>query len=91
MQKLLLLTFIIYLTSCSNPEDRAKGNTNSGSFNADNGRVLNSRPGPTDPKNQKGVEKTDTSANPASMKQNNNNGTNGTNRSYGKGRDTSKQ
>ena len=91
MKKLLLLTLIMYGTSCSNPEDRATGNPDSTSFNQDNEKVLNSRPGPTDPNSQSGVEKPDTSASPGTSKENVNSPTQGTNRGYGAAKDSSKQ
>ncbi len=91
MKKLILLSSLIYFVSCSNPEDRATGNPDSSSFNNDEEKVLNSRPGPTDPNSQTDVEKPDTSASPATSQQNTNSDTKGTNRSYGAGRDSSKQ
>lgn len=91
MKKLTLLALLIYGVSCSNPEDRATGNPDSTSFNTDEEKVLNSRPGPTDPDSRTDVEKPDTSSSPATSKENANSDTKGTNRSYGAGSDSSKQ
>ncbi len=91
MKRLMLLSLMIYAASCSNPEDRATGNPDSTRFNADEKKVLNSRPGPTDPNSQSDAEKPDTSNIPATSKQNSTSGTLGTNRSYGTGQDSSKQ
>ncbi|WP_018617333.1 hypothetical protein [Segetibacter koreensis] len=91
MKRLMLLTVILYATSCSNPEDKATGNSDSTRFNSNENKVLNSRPGPTDPGSQSEAEKPDTSASPATSKENSNSSTQGTNRSYGAGQDTSKQ
>ena len=91
MKKLMLLALLIYGISCSNPEDKATGNPDGSSFNADDEKVLNSRPGPTDPNSQTDVEKPDTSASPATSKENINSKTKGTNRSYGTGGDSNKQ
>lgn len=78
----MLLALLIYGTSCSNPEDKATGNPDSTSFNNDNEKVLNSRPGPTDPNSQSNVEGPDTSAMPSTSKQNVKSSTQGTNRTY---------
>ena len=91
MKKLMLLALLIYGVSCSNPEDRATGNPDGSRFNADEEKVLNSRPGPTDPNSQTDVGNPDTSASPATSKENINSKTQGTNRSYGAGGDSSKQ
>lgn len=91
MKKLMLLALLIYGVSCSNPEDRATGNPDGSRFNADDNKVTNSRPGPTDPNSQTDVEKPDTSSSPATSKENVNSATKGTNRSYGAGHDSSKQ
>lgn len=91
MKKLMLLALLIYGISCSNPEDRATGNPDGSRFNADEEKVLNSRPGPTDPSSQTDVGNPDTSASPATSKENINSKTNGTNRSYGAGGDSSKK
>lgn len=87
----MLSALLIYGVSCSNPEDRATGNPDSTSFNSDDQKVLNSRPGPTDPNSQSDVEKLDTSASPATSKENAHSTTQGTNRSYGVDHDSSKQ
>ena len=91
MKKLMLLALLIYGISCSNPEDRATGNPDGSSFNTDQEKVLNSQPGPTDPNSQTDVADPDTSASPATSKENINSKTKGTNRSYYGGRDSSKQ
>lgn len=91
MKKLMLLALVLYNVSCSNPEDQATGNPDSSSFNTDEQKVLNSKPGPTDPNSQTDAEKPDTSASPATSKENANSGTKGTNRSYGAGKDSAKQ
>lgn len=90
MKKLLLLALVLYNVSCTNPEDRATGNPDSSSFNTDQEKVLNSKPGPTDPNSQTDVGNPDTSASPATSQQNANSDTKGTNRSYGAGGDSSK-
>lgn len=90
MKKLMLLALLIYGISCSNPEDKATGNPDGSRFNTDDEKVLNSRPGPTDPNSQTDVGTPDTSASPATSKENINSKTNGTNRSYGAGGDSSK-
>jgi len=83
MKRLILLSSFIYFASCTNPEDRATGNPDGSKFNSDENKVLNSRPGPTDPNSQTDVEKPDTSVAPATSKENSNSTTLGTNRSYG--------
>ncbi len=90
MRKPMLLIVLIYIASCTNPEDRATGNPDSSNFNSDENKVLNSRPGPTDANSQSDAEKPDTSASPATSKENANSATQGTNRSYGTGKDSSK-
>jgi len=89
MKRLMMLALLIYGTSCSNPEDRATGNPDSKKFSNDENKVLNSRPGPTDPNSQSDVEKPDTSVIPATSDKNTNSKNLGTNRSYGTARDTS--
>ena len=79
----MLLGLLITAVSCTNPEDRATGNPDSTSFNSDENKVLNSRPGPTDPNSQSDAAKPDTSANPSTSKENSDSDTKGTNRSYG--------
>lgn len=91
MKRLMLLGLLIYGASCSNPEDRATGNPDSSNFNSDENKVLNSRPGPTDPNSQTDVEKPDTSVSPATSNKNSNSNTQGTNRSYGTGKDSSQR
>lgn len=90
MKRLMLLTLLIYGVSCANPEDRATGNPDGKRFNADEKKVTNSRPGPTDPNSQSDVEKPDTSTIPALSDKNVRSKTLGTNRSYGTARDSSK-
>ena len=55
-----MLGALIYVVSCSNPEDRATGNPDSTKFNSDEKKTLNTNPGPTTP-NQSDVAKPDTS------------------------------
>lgn len=86
----MFLTLVIAAVSCSNPEDRATGNGDSSRFNSDDKKVLNSRPGPTDPNSQSDVEKPDTSNIPSTSKQNSNSTTQGTNRSYGTSGDSAR-
>ena len=83
MKKLMLFCLIMYTVSCANPEDHATGNPDFSSFNSDEEKVLNSRPGPTDPNGQSDVANPDTSASPSTMQQNANSKTTGTNRAYG--------
>lgn len=90
MKRLMLLFVLIYAVSCSNPEDRATGNPDGKRFNADEKKVTNSKPGPTDPDGQSDVERPDTSNIPQTSKGNTNSSTLGTNRSYGTGSDSSK-
>ena len=79
----MLLGVLITAFSCNNPEDRATGNPDSTRFNSDENKVLNSRPGPTDPNSQSDVAKPDTSNIPSTSKENSHSDTKGTNRSYG--------
>lgn len=79
----------MYSASCTNPEDKATGNPDSTNFNSDDNKVLNSRPGPTDPGSQSDVSNPDTSVSPATSDTNSNSSTRGTNRSYGTGKDSS--
>lgn len=88
MKKFLLLGLLISAFSCTNPEDRATGNPDSTSFNSDENKVLNSRPGPTDPNSQTDAAKPDTSTIPSTSIENSNSDTKGTNRSYGTGKDS---
>lgn len=89
MKRLMLAGVMLYCASCSNPEDRATGNPDATRFNSDENKVLNSRPGPTDPNSQSDVERPDTSEIPAISDKNSNSKTEGTNRSYGTGKDSS--
>ena len=77
MKKLILLALLVYGVSCSNPEDRATGNPDSSSFNTDEKKNLNTA---TDFKSNTDIP--DTSASPATSKENTNSSTTGTNRSY---------
>ena len=83
MKRTILLGLLIAAFSCRNPEDRATGNPDSTSFNSDENKVLNSRPGPTDPNSQSDAARPDTSDIPSTSKENSNSDTKGTNRSYG--------
>jgi hypothetical protein len=87
MKKLILLALVIYGISCSNPEDHATGNPDSSSFNTDEQKNLNTA---TDVGNPS-TERPDTSASPATSKENTNSSTKGTNRSYGTKQDSSKK
>jgi hypothetical protein len=86
MKKLLLLALLIYGTSCSSPEDKATGNSDSTSFNhTGNEQNLNA---PHAPDNQSRTNNSDTSMNPSSGTSENSS-TQGTNRSYKAGGDSS--
>ncbi len=82
----MLLIVLMYVASCTNPEDRATGNSDSSSFNTDENKNLNTA---TD-FNNKETERLDTSISPATSKENTNSKTSGTNRSYGTGGDSAK-
>lgn len=88
MKKLMLLTLLIYATSCSNPEDRATGDPDSTSFNQ-SGNEKNLNNSNDDPQGQASATMSDTSASPSNLKQNANSSTEGTNRSYKAGGDSS--
>lgn len=89
MKKLIALAFLMYATSCANPEDKATGNPNSTSFNqSGNDKNFNTT---DDPDNQSNVNNNDTSASPATSKENANSATEGTNRSYKAGGDSSQK
>ncbi len=89
MKKLMLLALLVYVTSCSAPEDKAEGSADSSSLNTtDNKKSLNT-PG-TSVGNQSQAGNSDTSSSPSASKQNADSATKGTNRSYGKARDTTK-
>jgi hypothetical protein len=90
MKRILAMVVLTYFASCSNPEDRATGNPDGTRFNADENKVTNSRPGPTDPNSQSDAAGPDTSNIPSSSKQNVHSNTSGTNRSYGNPRDSAK-
>ena len=83
----MLLAVLISAFSCSNPEDRATGNPDSTSFNQDEKKNLNTA---TD-FDKKETDGPDTSTSPATSKENAKSTTEGTNRSYGAGPDSSKQ
>lgn len=77
----------MYSVSCNNPEDKATGNPDSTSFNQDEKKNLNTA---TD-FDKKETDRADTSRSPATSKENTQSKTEGTNRSYGTGQDSSKQ
>ena len=90
MKKLIVFALLIYMTSCSNPEDKATGNPDSTSFNkSGNDKNLNT-PG-NEIGNQSKGSKQDTFSSPATMKENANSPTQGTNRSYKAGGDSAKK
>jgi hypothetical protein len=90
MKKILLLALLIYGTSCSNPEDKATGNPDSTSFNQ-SGNDKNLNTANDDPGNQSHANNNDTSSSPATSRKNVNSSTQGTNRSYKAGGDSSRQ
>ena len=87
MKKFMLLALLIYCTSCSNPEDKATGNADSTNFNQ-SGNDKNLNTATDEPGNQSHANNNDTSASPATSKGNVNSGTQGTNRSYKAGGDS---
>ena len=89
MKKLIVLALMMYVTSCANPEDRATGDPDSTTFNQ-SGNDKNLNTANDDPGNQSNVENNDTSASPSTSKENVNSSTQGTNRPYKAGGDTSK-
>jgi hypothetical protein len=90
MKKLMLLALLIYATSCSNPEDKATGDADSTSFNQ-SGNDKNLNTATDDLGNQSQATNNDTSASPATSKENANSATEGTNRAYKAGGDSSKK
>jgi len=87
MKKLIILTLIITAVCCNNPEDRATGNPESKNFNNEEKTQLNT----AGDYNHKSTDRSDTSAAPATSKENVRSTTQGTNRSYGGGQDSGKQ
>ena len=77
MKKLMLLALLLYGVSCTNPEDRATGDPDSTSFNADEQKTPNTA---TDFNNPT-TESPDTSSSPSVSTPAS--GTTGTNRGYG--------
>ncbi|GEO09612.1 hypothetical protein [Segetibacter aerophilus] len=88
MKKLIVLALLTYVTACTNPEDRATGDADSTSFNQ-SGNEKNLNTASDDPENQSHANNNDTSAMPSTSKQNVNSPTEGTNRSYKAGGDSS--
>lgn len=86
----MLLALLVYCTSCSNPEDKATGNADSTSFNQ-SGNDNNLNTATDKPGNQSHFENNDTSSSPATSKANANSKTDGTNRSYVPGGDSTKK
>lgn len=87
MKKLLLIGLLFYGTSCTNPEDRATGDADSTTFNSNENEVLNTASDNNNPMSQM----PDSSVSPATSGKNASSSTNGTNRGYGTGRDSSRQ
>ena len=84
MKKLILIAILFYGVSCSNPEDKATGDPDSTSFNnSGDEKVLNTASDINNPASAM----PDSSSAPATMKENANSNTSGTNRAYS---DTSK-
>jgi hypothetical protein len=75
----MLLSLLIYAVSCTNPEDRATGNPDKTNFNTDENKQLNT----ASSLDNTNTNRLDTSANPATSKENSNSTTTGTNRTYG--------
>ena len=90
MKKLMVLACLMYFASCSNPEDKATGNADSSSFNQ-SGNDKNLNTATDDIGNQSHANNNDTSASPSTSKQNTVTPTQGTNRSYGAGKDSSQK
>jgi hypothetical protein len=90
MKKLLLLALLIYGSSCSNPEDKATGNPDSIPYNKTGNETNLNTPAP-ELGNQSEISKNDTSSMPSTSAGNANSTTQGTNRSYSAGGDSSKQ
>src|SRR3954468_7724876 len=78
MKRLIALTLLIAAVSCSNPEDKATGNSDSKTFNKSEEKNLNTA-GEFD---KQQTDRPDTSASPSTSKENANSSTQGTNRSY---------
>lgn len=90
MKKMWLLAFLFFAISCANPEDRATGDPDSTSFNQ-SGNEKNLNNSNDDPNGLSQSMNNDTSSSPATMKENANNKTQGTNRSYKAGGDSAQQ
>lgn len=89
MKKLIVMAILMYVTSCANPEDRATGDADSTTFNQ-SGNETNLNNSNDDPQGQASANMSDTSSSPSTSKQNVNSATEGTNRSYKAGGDSSK-
>lgn len=89
MKKLVVLVLLTYLTSCANPEDHATGNADSTSYNK-GGNENNLNNSNDDPEAQSGGNMSDTGSYPSTKKENVNSSTQGTNRTYKAGGDSSK-
>jgi hypothetical protein len=88
MKKFMLLAMLMYAASCTNPEDQATGDADSTSFNqSGNDKNLNTSNG-DEIGNQSHAVETDSSLSPETSKQNANSKTDGTNRSYVPGGDS---
>lgn len=81
MKKLMLFALLTYAVSCSNPEDKVTGNPDSTRFNQ-SGNNKNFNTATDRPGNQAILQNDDTSSSPATLKENANSKTEGTNRSY---------
>jgi hypothetical protein len=81
MKKLMLMALLMYCTSCASPEDKATGDADSTNFNQ-SGNNKNLNTATDEPGNQSHANNNDTSASPATSKQNSNSGKEGAHRSY---------
>jgi hypothetical protein len=90
MKKLIVLALLTYVTACTNPEDKATGDADSTPYNR-TGNEKNLNTATDKPENQSHANKNDTSASPSTSKQHVNSSTEGTNRSYKAGGDSSKK
>jgi hypothetical protein len=88
MKKLMVLALLMYATSCVNPEDKATGNADSTAFNQ-TGNENNLNTASDKPDNH--ASDNDTSSSPATMKENSNSATDGTNRGYKAGGDSNRK
>ena len=87
MKKLLSIALVLFVASCTNPEDRATGDADSTSFNSNTENNLNTQ---SNLDNGPGTMP-DSSSIPSTNQENSNSATGGTNRAYGSGRDTGRQ